>query len=54
MKLADLLAGSRPHTLDFFPPSIIANVEKRLSDNWAFSPAFRPLSRRGFSATVQT
>ncbi len=32
MKLADLLAGSKTHTLDFFPPTVIANVEKRLAD----------------------
>ena len=34
MKLADLLAGSKTHTLDFFPPSVIANVEKRLDDGY--------------------
>ena len=32
MKLVDLLAGSKTHTLDFFPPIVVANVEKRLAD----------------------
>lgn len=31
-KLADLLAGSKTHSLDFFPPTVVANVEKRLTD----------------------
>ncbi|MGB8368125.1 MAG: type I restriction enzyme HsdR N-terminal domain-containing protein [Limisphaerales bacterium] len=32
MKLVDLLAGSKTHTLDFFPPTVVANVEKHLAD----------------------
>ncbi len=32
MTLADLLADSKTHTLDLFPPGTVANVEKRLAD----------------------
>ena len=32
MTLAELLADSKNHTLDLFPPGTVANVEKRLSE----------------------
>jgi type I restriction enzyme M protein len=32
MTRADLLADSKTHTLDLFPPGTVANVEKRLAD----------------------
>lgn len=44
MKLADLLAGSKTHTLDFFAPTVVTNVEKRL-DNKNGKPFVRCLVR---------
>jgi hypothetical protein len=44
MKLADLLAGSKANALNFFPPTVVANVEKRLADKEG-KPVIRCLVR---------
>jgi len=53
MKLADLLAGSKTHTLDSFPPTVVANVEKRLADKDG-KPVLRCLVRDKVSAELPT